>query len=157
MRTSVLLLLVATAMGSPLAAQHKKRGRCNGAPPDSTWLIGGPIYMDCEVDKKVSLQSAVPPDFVPTGTPRTGCLRAEFEFVVDTSGQPEILTIRPHPGNDRDLEEAVRSSIPKLRFAPAELDGKPVRQLTVHKENVYIRRVSSRDALPPVGPPSMSC
>ena len=155
MRNSALILLVITAMGSPLAAQHKKKGRCSGSEPDPGWLIRGPIYLDCEVDRKVELRGSEPRlDFAPSGMPRSGCLKAEFEFVVDTLGIPEVLTMRAKNGNDRDLEEAVRNAIPLLRFMPAQLEGRPVRQLLVYKRVAVMTVVSSRDALrrPPPTP-----
>jgi hypothetical protein len=154
MRTALTLLVVA-AMGSPLAAQHKKKGRCSGSEPDAGWLIRGPIYLDCEVDRKVELRGGEPRlDFAPSGTPRMGCLKAEFEFVVDTLGIPEVMTLRTKNGNDRDLEEAVRNAIPLLRFTPAQLEGRPVRQLLVYKRVAVISIATSRDVLrrPPPTP-----
>src|SRR5262249_22705402 len=92
---AVVLLAGLIATGSLQAQEKKKKGRCNGAPPDSTWLLRGPVYRDCEVDRKAEVMPPLPhPDYVPMGSPRQGCFSAEFEFVVDTLGQPEFGTVR---------------------------------------------------------------
>jgi hypothetical protein len=154
MRVIAIFLFAGLIGSARLSAQQKKKGRCNGAPPDSTWLLRGPVYRDCEVDTKAEVIQPEPlPDYSPMGTPRPGCFSAEFEFVVDTLGEPEILTIRPTHSNDRGLEDALRSSIPKVRFTPARLADRRVRQLVVYKRTMGVARVTSRDPLPPVMPP----
>jgi|ERR1043166_7501651 len=154
MRVMAIVLFAGLIASLPLSAQQKKKGHCSGAPPDSTWLLRGPVYRDCEVDKKAEVIQPEPlPDYTPMGTPRAGCFSAEFEFVVDTQGEPEVLTIRATHSNDRGLEDALRSSIPNLRFTPALLADHPVRQLFVYKRTMGIRMVTSRDPLPPVTPP----
>ncbi|HEX2781662.1 MAG TPA: TonB family protein [Gemmatimonadaceae bacterium] len=57
--------------------------------------------------------------------------RVVVQFVVDATGAPELGTFKvvesPHP----DLTLAVREIVPMLRFAPARIGEKPVRQLVV--------------------------
>ena len=127
--TLALLLLLT----NPLAAQKSNR-RCTGEAPDSALLQQGPVYRDCEVDRPARLRTVnLHFDFnPPTGTlGPTGCLRAEFQFVIDTIGRIEPTTIRPANSNDRGLETAIRANLAQLRYEPARLAGGKVRQVTV--------------------------
>jgi hypothetical protein len=134
MRISVLAILLAALVGASEAQQKKQH--CTGALPDSLWLAQGPVYRDCEVDQKAELRGSEPRvDFRPA-TPvsaRGTCYRAEMEFVVDTLGQPELSTLRARLSTDREFDEAVRASLPQLRYTPARLGDRPVRQLVLYK------------------------
>ena len=55
MRVIPVVLIAGLIAAGSLAAQQKKKGRCSGAPPDSTWLLRGPVYRDCEVDRKAEV------------------------------------------------------------------------------------------------------
>src|ERR1043166_960875 len=94
MRVMAIVLFAGLIASLPLSAQQKKKGHCSGAPPDSTWLLRGPVYRDCEVDKKAEVIQPEPlPDYTPMGTPRAGCFSAEFEFEVDKKAE----VIQPEP------------------------------------------------------------
>jgi hypothetical protein len=151
---SFLLLLVLAAV--PATAQQLRR-RCTGEPPDSSALQTGPVYRDCEVDRPARLRTGdLPVDFTPpAGNPGSGrCYRAEFQFVVDTTGRPEPLTVRPGRSNDRGLEDALRGSLDQLRYEPARLANRRVRQVVIYSRAVApIVRVSpdeERTGLPAV-------
>jgi hypothetical protein len=142
-----------------LSAQSSRRG-CNGTPPDSAAQASNPYYLDCDVDSKASMKGREPNiQFAPSGAPRgrgDGCIYATFEFVVDTLGVPEYGSIKAVGTGDRDLEEAVRPTIPNLRYFPAKLKGQLVRQLVVYKRKVsFMTRVVVAPAgsapLPPSG------
>lgn len=139
-------------------AQQARKGKCSGEAPDSVWLAQGPVYLDCEVDQKASHRGSEPRlDLTPSSfsVTETRCVRAVLEFVVDAAGQPEIATIRPRPGNDRTLEDAVRQTISALRYTPAQLGGQPVRQLVVYKRSLS---AVARSSTQPVAPrPSANC
>jgi hypothetical protein len=129
-----LLLLVA----APLSAQTSKR-RCTGEAPDSAALHLGPVYRDCEVDRPARLRTVdLPVDYNPPtgGLGGTRCLRAEFQFVVDTTGRAELASVRPGSSNDRGLENAIRGSLPQVRYEPARLAGAKVRQVVVYARAV---------------------
>lgn len=159
-----LALLLFLASGD-LSAQEKKRGRCSGAPPDSVWMAAGPVYRDCEVDRKAELRGSEPrlPYTPPvSGTSSGRCYSAELEFVVDTAGVPELSTVRARPANHRDMEEAMRSILPVRRYQPALLDERPVRQLVVYKHalTVMVQVVSSssgRTTMPVRSPRPPNC
>lgn len=134
MRIALVPVLFFALVGVTEAQQ--KKGKCSGSEPDSLWLRKGPVYRDCEVDKKAKLRGSEPqvnftPRFVdPT---RGWCATASLEFVVDTLGQPELLTVRTRSSSDADFEDAVRANLPKLRYTPARLGDRAVRQLVVYQ------------------------
>lgn len=141
-----LIVLAALLIPATAAAQKPKR-KCTGTPPDSTVHVAVPIYRDCEVDKPAKVRGPEPrPDIsaVVAKGERHGCFRAEFEFVVDSLGFPELTTVQPHSGNDQDLETAVSVTLGELRYEPARLEGRPVRQVVVYKVVLQaMTRVSS--------------
>jgi len=51
------------------------------------------------------------------------------QFVVDESGRAEVDSVLFLRSDNRLFEEAVRSVLPRLRFTPAEIGGRKVRQL----------------------------
>jgi hypothetical protein len=151
---AVFSLLV--LMAAPASGQQLKR-RCTGEPPDSAALLTGPVYRDCEVDRTAQLRTAdLPVDFnPPAGNPGgSRCYKAEFQFVVDTVGRPELSTLRPGRSNDRGLEDALRGNLEQLRYEPARLDNRKVRQIVIYSRSVApIVRVSpdeERTGLPQV-------
>lgn len=160
MRT-VLVLLLVTGVSSTATAQKGKRP-CTGAVPDSLAPTVTPIYRDCDVDKPAKLKGQPRISYQPstaTGMPRQNCMVAEFDFVVDTLGRPEMSTVHARPTNDRDLEDAVSAVLPQLRYEPAQLDNHPVRQVTMYRSTVGVmtRVVSSRGISPPSSPRPPRC
>ncbi len=127
---ALALLLPMTAT----AASAQAKRRCSGDPPDASLLALGPVYRDCEVDRPARMRGAdLPLDFVPDQRPgASGCYRAEFQFVVDTTGRPETATMRAAPSNDRGLEEAIRGNLAQVRYEPAIRQGQRVRQVVVY-------------------------
>jgi hypothetical protein len=49
--------------------------------------------------------------------------------VVDTLGRVELLTVRELQSTHQAFALAVRSTLPRMRFTPARVDGRAVRQL----------------------------
>jgi len=154
-RPILLCALVALA-SSPLAAQRSRRA-CPDTPVDSI-PSGKPVYQACQVDREAKERGFTPRmDWTPpVGDLRDGsCFRADFEFVVDTLGVPEVGTIHDIRVTDASLQEAVRDVIRRLRYEPAQLKGGPVRQVVAYSQTVAVRRVvtSSRNATPPSSRP----
>jgi len=141
----LLALLGAFALVPSTEAQERK-GKCTGEPPDSAWFAAGPVYRDCEVDRKADLRGGAPRLGFPSGdlVPRKECYRASLDFVVDERGQPEMQTVRPVPGNDRELEDAMRAVLPSLQYRPAEREGVAVRQLVVYATKVAVSVTATR-------------
>jgi periplasmic protein TonB len=55
--------------------------------------------------------------------------RVVIRFVVDTAGVVERETIQTMESSHVRFENAARDALPRMRFKPAEIDGKPVRML----------------------------
>jgi len=51
------------------------------------------------------------------------------QFVVDTLGRVEVASFRVLRSSHALFEQAVRSSLPNMRFLPAEVGGRRVKQL----------------------------
>jgi protein TonB len=51
------------------------------------------------------------------------------EFVVDTAGRVELDSFRAVESTNPIFTEAVRAALPTLRYRPATIGGKPVRQI----------------------------
>lgn len=89
------------------------------------------VYYVFEIDKPASLLNNVAPAY-PAELQRQG-IGGTFavEFVVDTLGaaDPESFVVLPQYPADPLFVEAVRKTVPRMRFLPAELNGRKVRQL----------------------------
>lgn len=103
----------------------------------ATGVVGGtgPVnpdqtYFDFQVEKPAGSMPGSPgpryPDIL-----RQGGVEGEVlaQFVVDTMGRVEISSFRVLRASHALFEQAVRSALPRLRFLPAEVGGRKVRQL----------------------------
>lgn len=135
------LLLVPVLMicaSASLQAQDKKK--CSETPVDSTNPVA-PVYQECHVKRKASLRGTPPrPDFSPNPGGSTACYRADFEFVVDTTGVPELSTVRRVASTDPVFAEAVEATIGRLRYEPARLDSAHVRQVVRYRNGLSMIR-----------------
>jgi TonB family protein len=52
------------------------------------------------------------------------------QFVVNADGSPDMQTLKVLKATDPQFVDAVKSALAQMRFDPAELNGRPVRQLT---------------------------
>lgn len=145
----LLVPVLLICVSSSLQAQDKKR--CADTPIDST-NPASPIYRDCHVERKVKFRrSTLRPDFTPSPS-GPSCYRATFEFVVDTSGRPELSTLRRVASTDQQYAAAVEATIGGLLFEPAQIDQAPVRQLLRHDSRASVQRiVMSSSGGPPSG------
>lgn len=88
-----------------------------------------PVYFEFQVQKPVRpAPSSARPKYPPS-------LRAAqvpgdviVVFVVDTAGLPVVTSARILKSNDALFTDAVLAALPDLRFVPAEIDGRKVRQ-----------------------------
>ncbi len=87
-------------------------------------------YFDFQVEKPVG---AVPgsdgpryPDILRSGGVEGQVLA---QFVVDTTGRVDIASFRVLRSDHAMFEQAVRSALPRMRFFPAEIGGRKVKQL----------------------------
>ncbi len=103
----------------------------------STGVVGGvaPVntdqtFFDFQVEKPAASAPGSPgpryPDILRSGGVE-GEVLAQFE--VDTLGRVNISSFRVLRSTHALFEQAVRSSLPNMRFPPAEIGGRKVRQL----------------------------
>lgn len=87
-------------------------------------------YFDFQVEKPAGSVPGSPgpryPDIL-----RQGGVEGEVlaQFVVDTTGRVEVASFRVLRSTHALFEQAVRSALPRMRFLPAEVGGRKVRQL----------------------------
>ncbi len=151
-------LVLACLLVLPACATAQANGHCTGNPPDSAWMAPAPVYRDCEVDRKARQRGSDPKldtELLGGRAASNGCMRVELEFVVDTAGLPEPLTVRKKAGNNPVLERVVLDALPELRYVPARLGDQPVRQLVVYKRavQVLLSFVVTRAGELPTAPP----
>lgn len=85
------------------------------------------------------------------------------QFVVDTLGLPVLQTFRVLKSSHGEFTESIKAALPEMKFVPAELNGRKVRQLVqqpfvfaIQKKDSTaataggIRTPTPRPALPPV-------
>jgi hypothetical protein len=142
-RAYVLLLSVLISSQS-LAAQRSERA-CRKTPVDSS-TIEAPVYHACHTDRAARERGVRPRmEWQPTPSEVTdgACFRADFEFVVDTLGVPEVATVRVVRSSNPRFTEAARARIVAMRYLPAQRDGHPVRQVVQLSDAASVRRVVS--------------
>ena len=87
-------------------------------------------YFDFQVEKPVGQMpgSMGPryPDILRSGGVEGQVLA---QFVVDTTGRIEVASFRVLRSDHAMFEQAVRSALPNMRFLPAEIGGRKVKQL----------------------------
>jgi TonB family protein len=87
-------------------------------------------FKEFQVEKTAEL---VPSDVTPLYPEQLRTANVEgnvvAQFVVDTTGDPIVPTVRVIARSDDRFVASVRETIPKLRFSPAEVGGKKVKQL----------------------------
>jgi hypothetical protein len=149
------LVFVGAIAALTACASAGPKTRCAITAQDSVFLGGEPVYEDCAVDKQAKLATTdVHPDFRPATLPPSGCFFANVQFVVDTAGRPEPRTARLLSTNSDDYAQAVLATLPKIRYQPARIADRPVRQIVTEKSKVAFGTVRSSSPTPPTGPPT---
>jgi hypothetical protein len=117
------------------------RGRaCDRSDQDTTRYLHLPLYRPCAVTVGARrIASDLRPDFMPTGRDRS-CFSALIEVAVDTLGRPEMRTARLVRANDAGYGAAAFAIVPGVRFEPARLGGRRVRQIVELREVLIVRR-----------------
>jgi hypothetical protein len=125
-------------------------------------------YFEFQVDRGViPLRSPMPryPESLRSKL-ASGCVLAQF--VVDTTGRADTSTFRVLKMSHLEFAHAVRDALPAMRFTPAELQGRKVRQLVqepfdfsieAERRVVYETRrveISQAGGAPPMPQPTMT-
>jgi hypothetical protein len=147
--TLVVVLGVACASRSPAAAHHDdldratlvRAGRpCDRADQDTSRYLHAPLYRACAVTVAARrVANDVRPEFFPASRDRS-CFAALIEFAVDTLGRPEVRTARLIRASDPSYGAAALAIVPALRFEPARLGDRRVRQIFELREVLVLRR-----------------
>jgi hypothetical protein len=125
--------------GGSAVASSRRSAPCSLRSEDSLYVVGGPLYRDCGVDRPAHLvTSNVNPEFRVSGIPRT-CYQATVEFVVSASGAPEPGTMRVLSSNDDQFADALRVMVTHLRYSPGMKDGAAVRQIVTERRAAAVR------------------
>jgi len=147
---TLLTLTVAAACGGrqtpalrydDLDRASMERGRaCDRSDQDTTHYLHLPLYRACAVTVTARRTvNDVKPEYWPTGRDRN-CFAALVEVAVDTLGRPEPRTARLVRASDPGYAAAVLAIVPSLRFEPARMADRRVRQIYELREVLYIRR-----------------
>jgi periplasmic protein TonB len=87
-------------------------------------------YFDFQVEKPVMAAPGSPPPTYPTMLQNAGVEGTVLaQFVVDTTGRAEMGTFRVLKSDHDLFSSAVRQHLPRMRFLPAEVGGRKVKQL----------------------------
>jgi hypothetical protein len=153
-------LLALTAAACASASGGRSAQGCVLAAADSAYLAAGPLYRDCAVDQPArALQTRT--DFAPPPSRQPGvtCYSADVQFVVDANGRPEPGTIRLVRGSGGAFPEAVLASVAGWVYAPALLNGVPVRQLVRERRTAasVVTVTMSQGGSPPRPPRPPDC
>jgi hypothetical protein len=125
---------LAASTGTPL------RHGCDHADQDTTHYLHTPLYRACAVSVKARpITNDVRPEYRPTGRDRS-CFSAVIQMAVDTAGFPESRTVRVVRATDPSFAAAVLAIVPAMRFEPARLGERRVRQLFELREVMVIRQ-----------------
>ena len=91
---------------------------------------GGPVYTSFEVDNAVQISyGSTVPQYPSELLARRVQGKVTVRFVVDTSGFADAESVEILDSSNPQFEASVRSALPHMRFSPARLNGRRVRQL----------------------------
>ncbi len=97
-------------------------------------------YFEFQVERPVVMEKDSPKPTYPSVLQSAGIegmVRAQF--VVDTTGKVEMSSLKILESTNEQFSNAIRTVMPKLRFFPAEVGGRKVRQLVQQPFNFTIR------------------
>jgi TonB family protein len=92
--------------------------------------VPGQVYFDFQVDRPVRPAPGVALPVFPDSLKRLGIGGDVIvQFVVDTNGLADIASLKVVKSPHAALTDAVRGAVPEMRYLPAEIGGKKVKQL----------------------------
>lgn len=120
---------------------------CDRSDQDTTHYLHLPLYRACAVSVAARrISTDLKPEFTPAGRDRN-CFVALVEVAVDTLGRPEPRTTRVIRASDPAYGAAVVAIVPGLRFEPALLGNRRVRQVYELRELLQVRRGRGLEAV----------
>jgi len=104
-------------------------GESTSSSDSASGMSGEPFSAE-QVEKQVAVAPGNAPPHYPEALRQAGVEgRVMAEFVVNELGRTEEASIRFVRSDNQLFEDAVRSALRRMRFVPAEVGGKKVRQL----------------------------
>jgi TonB family protein len=88
-----------------------------------------PAYFEFQVTQTVRQLSGHPPAYPPALLEAHIGGHVLVQFVVDTTGRPEMRTFKVLMSSNPMFADAVREALPSMRYEPAKLQGRRVRQV----------------------------
>ena len=143
-----MLLSAACGAGRGLAVRYDDLDRtslvrgaaCDRSDQDTTHYLHLPLYRACAVTIAARrIANDMRPEFWSTARDQS-CFSALIELAVDTLGRPELRTTRLVRASDPRFGAEVLAIVPGLRFEPARLGGRRVRQLYELREVFRVQR-----------------
>jgi len=95
----------------------------------STEPVTGEAFLEAQVDDPVTIVTDQKPRYPPVLQQAGIGGFVEARWVVDTAGHAEPASIKVLASNNPQFEAPVREAILKIKFKPARIKGRPVRQL----------------------------
>ena len=133
-RTSLIRvagLLAAAVASIALACSVHAPDRVAGPKPASPTLTQGVgVYFEFQVEKPAAPRAGNRPPKYPDELRKAGVEgQVLAQFVVDTLGIPNVRSFKVLRSTDPQFTASVREALADFRFHPAEVGGRPVRQL----------------------------
>jgi periplasmic protein TonB len=134
--------VAAAVEGDPVRTRDRDSGvEGNQTPDPGTSASDEPVYTVIEVHEEAvrvatSAAPAYPPQLLSEGIEGSVLVR----YVVDADGTPDVSSFRVISMTRREFADAVREALPHMRFTPARIDERPVRQLVEQPFSFRIRR-----------------
>lgn len=116
------------------------RARGDGARAGGAPAADGGYYTYAQVERSASLRTAVEPPYPATLRAAGVSGKVVLHLVVDSTGRVDLAQVRVRESSAEQFTTAVRAILPRLRFAPAMLDGRPVAQLVELPFQFSLRR-----------------
>ena len=132
---------------SPAPSRLPEPGeRGDQAGPPTPTQSDEPVFTVIEVDEEAarmanSAAPAYPPMLLSEGVEGMVLVR----YVVEPSGLADSSSLEILSATRREFADAVRAAIPHMRFTPARIDERPVRQLVEQPFSFRIRRPERED------------
>jgi protein TonB len=130
------------AIGAQEAAQDFSRSDFSTgvvAPARAVDDVARP-FDEATVEKAVTARAGNPEPRYPTLLSRAGIEGSvAVRFVVDTSGAVEVQSVTILSATHEQFARSVREALPRMRFVPAEVAGRKVRQLVEQRFGFELR------------------
>ena len=139
MRLLAAATLLVFADVTPSHAQQVPK-TCSVDSASFARIAGAGIYRDCDVDKAARLRNTPDPRYV---VPREkSCVSATLEFVVDSAGVPDTMSVLVVETDDREFAQAAIKTLSRWRYEPAVLQGRPVSQMVRERRMMEGKRLA---------------